>query len=527
MNYEGLRQESGAVSTLTVPLPEWRSGDFSNLRNSNGQPIVIYDPATTRPDPNNPGSFIRDPFPGNIIPQNRISAVGPRAGAVLAAAEHDAVERVHAGEQLRPVRRAAEQRGPRRLARRPRGQRQVAHVRPLLVLGRRQPGVQQLRERGELVRRRWPDVHDDAEPLDRQQLRAVALIADQRALRPESPLRRSQAAVGRLRPRVGRLRQQRRPDRAGRRVPAHRRPGLSVARAEHVHRPGDRPDDAPVQLQRHEDPVESHHQVRHGLPEVHAQLHAAVLPGRAVRLQQRAVDAAGSQRHELDPGVRVGVDAARHSELRPDQPQPVAGVGELLLGVVHPGRLEGREEPHDQYRPAPRVRRAADRALQSPELLRFRRDVADRRSGACQSVLQSVAAHRRPGVHGREQPPAGGHRSQQLRSTDRRVLERDAEDGRAVGIRHLLHALACPGRWTLRLRRHDGLQQPEQHDRQPRQPHPAAVNRQSVPRRLQPAARQRAGGGDVHGPEHRRRQRRCVHVEPDTAHATVERERAA
>ena len=75
-NYEGLRQESGAVSTLTVPLQEWRNGDFSNLRNSNGQPIIIYDPATTRPDPNNPGSFIRDPFPGNIIPSSRISAVG-------------------------------------------------------------------------------------------------------------------------------------------------------------------------------------------------------------------------------------------------------------------------------------------------------------------------------------------------------------------------------------------------------------------------------------------------------------------
>ena len=76
VNYEGLRQESGAVSTLTVPLPEWRTGDFSNLRNSNGQPIILYDPATTRPDPNNPGSFIRDPFPGNLIPQNRISGVG-------------------------------------------------------------------------------------------------------------------------------------------------------------------------------------------------------------------------------------------------------------------------------------------------------------------------------------------------------------------------------------------------------------------------------------------------------------------
>ena len=75
-NYEGLRQKSGTVATLTVPLPEWRTGDFSNLRNSNGQPIVIYDPATTRPDPSNPGSFIRDAFPGNLIPPNRISAVG-------------------------------------------------------------------------------------------------------------------------------------------------------------------------------------------------------------------------------------------------------------------------------------------------------------------------------------------------------------------------------------------------------------------------------------------------------------------
>ena len=34
VNYEGLRQRSGSVSTLTVPLPEWRLGDFSNLRNS-------------------------------------------------------------------------------------------------------------------------------------------------------------------------------------------------------------------------------------------------------------------------------------------------------------------------------------------------------------------------------------------------------------------------------------------------------------------------------------------------------------
>ena len=32
----------------------------------------IYDPLTVKPDPQRPGFFIRDPFPGNIIPQNRI-----------------------------------------------------------------------------------------------------------------------------------------------------------------------------------------------------------------------------------------------------------------------------------------------------------------------------------------------------------------------------------------------------------------------------------------------------------------------
>src|SRR5438093_13220536 len=46
-----------------------RNGNFSALGKT------IYDPRTTRPDPNNPGSFIRDPFPGNIIPQDRFDPV--------------------------------------------------------------------------------------------------------------------------------------------------------------------------------------------------------------------------------------------------------------------------------------------------------------------------------------------------------------------------------------------------------------------------------------------------------------------
>jgi Carboxypeptidase regulatory-like domain/TonB dependent receptor len=54
----------------SVPTALERQGDFSQSG------ITVYDPLTTRPDPNNPGKFIRDPFPGNKIPANRLSAVG-------------------------------------------------------------------------------------------------------------------------------------------------------------------------------------------------------------------------------------------------------------------------------------------------------------------------------------------------------------------------------------------------------------------------------------------------------------------
>jgi hypothetical protein len=81
VNYEGLRQGAASVGTFTVPLPEWRNGDFSNLRNSAGQLITIYDPTLTEPDPLNPGRFTRPAFAGNIIPQNRIN---PIARALLA-----------------------------------------------------------------------------------------------------------------------------------------------------------------------------------------------------------------------------------------------------------------------------------------------------------------------------------------------------------------------------------------------------------------------------------------------------------
>ena len=54
-----------------------KNGDFSRLVDAQGRPIIIYDPATGR-DVN--GVWTRDPFPGNIIPANRIN---PAAKAIM------------------------------------------------------------------------------------------------------------------------------------------------------------------------------------------------------------------------------------------------------------------------------------------------------------------------------------------------------------------------------------------------------------------------------------------------------------
>src|SRR5918993_19701 len=54
--------------TPTVPTEKMRNGDFSELLAVNSS-YQIYNPFTTRPHPTIAGRLIRDPFPGNIIPQ--------------------------------------------------------------------------------------------------------------------------------------------------------------------------------------------------------------------------------------------------------------------------------------------------------------------------------------------------------------------------------------------------------------------------------------------------------------------------
>ena len=100
-SYEGNRQTNYLLGGFTdsLPISDFNGGDFSRLLdpaftgdarsgtqlvNEQGQPVFdalgrpvifgqIYDPATSRQLPD--GSWIRDPFPGNIIPANRISQV--------------------------------------------------------------------------------------------------------------------------------------------------------------------------------------------------------------------------------------------------------------------------------------------------------------------------------------------------------------------------------------------------------------------------------------------------------------------
>lgn len=73
-------QRSTRNNVLTFPTALERMGDFSQSRNAAGELLVVYDPLTTRPHPSGAG-YIRDPFPGNVIPLDRLN---PIALAMLA-----------------------------------------------------------------------------------------------------------------------------------------------------------------------------------------------------------------------------------------------------------------------------------------------------------------------------------------------------------------------------------------------------------------------------------------------------------
>jgi len=68
--FEGLRIVNPGTTYYTVPTDAQRSGDLSSLLPAG---ITIYDPGTARLLAS--GRVQRDPFPGNIIPTNRVSPI--------------------------------------------------------------------------------------------------------------------------------------------------------------------------------------------------------------------------------------------------------------------------------------------------------------------------------------------------------------------------------------------------------------------------------------------------------------------
>lgn len=73
VNVEGLRRTEGRTTLITIPTPEMRAGDFSRLQSAAGQPVQVFDPLSTRLLAD--GSRVRDMFPGNRIPANRMDPV--------------------------------------------------------------------------------------------------------------------------------------------------------------------------------------------------------------------------------------------------------------------------------------------------------------------------------------------------------------------------------------------------------------------------------------------------------------------
>jgi len=72
VNLESLRSITPGTTFITIPTQAEMNGNFSGLVTTSGTPITIYDPQSQTTGPN--GVVLRQPFPGNIIPANRLSA---------------------------------------------------------------------------------------------------------------------------------------------------------------------------------------------------------------------------------------------------------------------------------------------------------------------------------------------------------------------------------------------------------------------------------------------------------------------
>lgn len=88
VNYEGFRYVQSSTGLYSLPTAAMHNGDFSQLRDANCNLYLIYDPATTAANPNAPGYYLRQPFPGNVIPQSRLDPVGANIAAYYPLPNH-------------------------------------------------------------------------------------------------------------------------------------------------------------------------------------------------------------------------------------------------------------------------------------------------------------------------------------------------------------------------------------------------------------------------------------------------------
>jgi hypothetical protein len=88
LSYEGTRERIARAYLGTLPTAPQRSGDFADLVDKAGQPVEIFDPASTAPNPlYHPGQVVsrenlqynRERFPANRVPASRLDRVAASA----------------------------------------------------------------------------------------------------------------------------------------------------------------------------------------------------------------------------------------------------------------------------------------------------------------------------------------------------------------------------------------------------------------------------------------------------------------
>ena len=79
ISLEALRERNPGLQVANLPTADMLQGNFSGLRTSQGQPVTIFDPTTTRLGAD--GRYTRQPFQGNRIPAAMINPVASKVAS--------------------------------------------------------------------------------------------------------------------------------------------------------------------------------------------------------------------------------------------------------------------------------------------------------------------------------------------------------------------------------------------------------------------------------------------------------------